>query len=771
MIRDNDVSAREKYVEKVIETGSTIALPELRTPSPDAIYHIRDRGGLGTVAIPEPALDERQLDALSRFRFAQYAAAGYADAEVVFRERLDQSPQAGYSSPDTVHFVVFVVATGELVASMCMLGPPPAPPGMKVARRDRPLFPVEEHFGRGLFDRLERVPQTPVDRVREYGRLAKNMGRHQSAGSRAVIELILAPMRLGIGEWANAFDVVIGHLDPSRVQRNLEFFHIPLVVLRSGFPYAPGHPLNPGLEITDRHPFAFAVADLASTESRLDAIEAALELPDSQAIHAFAALKQIPLETRSSLLPRGGLPALTDTPLPQRSLSNGERRRARELGEKLEMFRPFAGLSDPERTTLSTLAIETEVEPGASVARRGEVARELVLIEDGQAVVRCGGRAAVLIGPGACLGAGGVVSDLPAQADVVATTPLRTLRLPGDVYRAFLHELPDVDRELRRLARYESRGTGRSLIASNTAETQAALRAAGAALRDPVLRNPDSMAAKFLPAKARLVTLAKMPGVRRLLPAIAERLAPGSYGYELVRVKHVDAILEAELRDGLDQIAILGAGYDSRSYRFADALQGVRVFEVDLPAMSAIKRDKVARLLLTTPEHVTYVGADFRDADLCERLGQHGYEMRARTLLILSGVLSYLNEAEVGRLFGWIGRHSNPRSSIVFDYIFSAMVKGDDASHGAMQLRKRLSELGEPLRFGIPTGEVARFLEAFGLALVSDLQADELAERYLRREDGTLAGRPYDFTALAHARVVTPTREWSSGQDSLSAGA
>ena len=33
---------------------------------------------------------------------------------------------ATYTSPDTVHFVVFAAATGELLASMCMVGPPPA---------------------------------------------------------------------------------------------------------------------------------------------------------------------------------------------------------------------------------------------------------------------------------------------------------------------------------------------------------------------------------------------------------------------------------------------------------------------------------------------------------------------------------------------------------------------------------------------------------------------------------------------------------------------
>src|SRR3954465_5236225 len=105
---DTNLTATDRYVERLIESGSAIALPELRAPSlPDAQYHVRDRGGLGVVAIAETALDERQLDALARFRFAQYMASGYVDKDVAFRERLDQCPLATYTSPATVHFVVF----------------------------------------------------------------------------------------------------------------------------------------------------------------------------------------------------------------------------------------------------------------------------------------------------------------------------------------------------------------------------------------------------------------------------------------------------------------------------------------------------------------------------------------------------------------------------------------------------------------------------------------------------------------------------------------
>jgi methyltransferase (TIGR00027 family) len=281
----------------------------------------------------------------------------------------------------------------------------------------------------------------------------------------------------------------------------------------------------------------------------------------------------------------------------------------------------------------------------------------------------------------------------------------------------------------------------------------AALRAAGAVERDPDIRNPDYMASAFLTTQLRVQALAKLPGVRRFVAPLAERLVPGGYYYETARVKHIDRILRAELREGLDQLVLLGAGYDSRPYRFANELKDVRVYEVDLPSISYIKRRKVARLMGRPPENVSYIDADFIRDDVSALLKDSGYDLDSATLLILSGVTPYLPEAAVARLFAFTGRHRSPRSSIAFDYVFSEMINGDNSFRGATQIRKRLEAMGEPLRFGIPQGSMARYLQPFGLTLVSHLMPDELAFRYLCTADGTVGGRPYGFAAIAHAHV------------------
>src|SRR5882757_7971345 len=75
------------------------------------------------------------------------------------------------------------------------------------------------------------------------------------------------------------------------------------------------------------------------------------------------------------------------------------------------------------------------------------------------------------------------------------------------------------------------------------------------------------------------------------------------------------------LTGGAEQLVILGAGYDSRPYRFADRLGGVQVFEVDHPATSTAKQAKVRALIGEIPANVAYVPVD----NLADKLLRCGY--------------------------------------------------------------------------------------------------------------------------------------------------
>jgi methyltransferase (TIGR00027 family) len=294
--------------------------------------------------------------------------------------------------------------------------------------------------------------------------------------------------------------------------------------------------------------------------------------------------------------------------------------------------------------------------------------------------------------------------------------------------------------------------TTRARTARNTAEAFASLRAAGSSVHDKGVRNPDHLASRFIALRPRLTTLVKVPALRPLARRAAERVSPGAYYYELARVKHIDRVLSEELDSGIGQLVILGAGFDTRAYRFADRLSSTRVFELDHPVTASLKQARVRKVFGVLPKHVIYVSADLEQEDLSGALQRAGYERAGRTLFIWSGVSFYLSAEAVDSVLAFVRSGSGPGSSIVFDYHYRGFTDGTRDYYGGTEGRRRVEELGEPCIFGIEEGGVSTLLSQHGLGLISDLGPAELERRYLIRSDGSLDGRPFGFTSIAHAR-------------------
>jgi methyltransferase (TIGR00027 family) len=72
----------------------------------------------------------------------------------------------------------------------------------------------------------------------------------------------------------------------------------------------------------------------------------------------------------------------------------------------------------------------------------------------------------------------------------------------------------------------------------------------------------DPYARKFVPTL--LYYIAKFT----LVTGYAEWRSPGVMGLLVTRSRYMDDYLSERIRDGIKQLVILGAGYDSRAYRF-----------------------------------------------------------------------------------------------------------------------------------------------------------------------------------------------------------
>ncbi len=91
-----------------------------------------------------------------------------------------------------------------------------------------------------------------------------------------------------------------------------------------------------------------------------------------------------------------------------------------DTDDRLKSIPIFSELSKKELRAVSRLMTQIDVKEGRVLTREGEVGREFMIIMEGEAVVRRGGRKIATLGAGDFLGELAVLSGAPRTADVIA---------------------------------------------------------------------------------------------------------------------------------------------------------------------------------------------------------------------------------------------------------------------------------------------------------------------------------------------------------------
>jgi len=285
-------------------------------------------------------------------------------------------------------------------------------------------------------------------------------------------------------------------------------------------------------------------------------------------------------------------------------------------------------------------------------------------------------------------------------------------------------------------------------VRDSFAEVVAAYRAAESLRPEAQRVCYDPFARHFLGPRLRLLTRNRW--LAGLGMHFADRVAPGAPGEVIARTPFIDDCLKKRIADGIGQLVILGAGYDTRAFRFRQLLKAVKVFEVDKPATQAEKVDRARKLTRATPVHVIYVPVDFDKDSIEERLVARGYDPTVKTMFIWEGVTMYLTAEAVDQTLDFVAERSGPGSSIVFNYIHKAVVDGTDVSDAAARWRAALERRGAPARFGIESGQVEDFLAQRGLSVIERADVGVYTAYFARAN----RARPIiSFMPAVHARV------------------
>jgi len=123
--------------------------------------------------------------------------------------------------------------------------------------------------------------------------------------------------------------------------------------------------------------------------------------------------------------------------------------------------------------------------------------------------------------------------------------------------------------------------------------------------------------------------------VRQPLLWYRDRQFPGIIGNLVYRTRFIDDVLESALADGVEQVVILGAGFDTRAYRIT-GMDSIDVFEVDHPEAQVTKRERLESVFGKIPSH-TLVPIDFDAQSLAAALNRADFDFGKKMLFIWEG--------------------------------------------------------------------------------------------------------------------------------------
>lgn len=200
---------------------------------------------------------------------------------------------------------------------------------------------------------------------------------------------------------------------------------------------------------------------------------------------------------------------------------------------------------------------------------------------------------------------------------------------------------------------------------SQTAELVAATRAAHFARAERPLIVEDPYAIHLVGDRWQRVIGSNFR--HWLVTRVVLRKVVPTTSFVLIRARFTDDRVLAAAQRGIRQLVILGAGFDTFALRYPDL--GVEVFEVDLPASGALKRERMAAADIPVPEHLHFVQVDFERDALGERLLNAGFNPDEPAFFSWMGVTYYLAPAVVPATMAQVSALAAPRSELALDYM------------------------------------------------------------------------------------------------------
>lgn len=225
-------------------------------------------------------------------------------------------------------------------------------------------------------------------------------------------------------------------------------------------------------------------------------------------------------------------------------------------------------------------------------------------------------------------------------------------------------------------------------------------------------------------------SLLKNSIMRRVLTFMYNSSSIGLMGLQVCRTKFIDDILKEALDNGIEQLVILGAGFDTRAFRISN-INSIKVFEVDLPFIQEKKKSLIKKYLGELPSNIIFASIDFNIQTLDKVLLDKGLDFSKPVIFIWEGVTQYITEEAVNNTLNFISRASTG-SIVLFSYILKEVIDKSSKSIDTDFLTNYFAMGDQKWSFGLNPSEASDFVKQYNLTIIKDVGASYYKENYLK---------------------------------------
>jgi methyltransferase (TIGR00027 family) len=266
----------------------------------------------------------------------------------------------------------------------------------------------------------------------------------------------------------------------------------------------------------------------------------------------------------------------------------------------------------------------------------------------------------------------------------------------------------------------------------------------------------DNLAQYFLPTHYQILLK-----TQRFRKRMIHRFPSGMYEFFVARTQHFDNLFVEALKKSIPQIVLLGAGYDTRAYRFERQNTNTKVFEVDITTTQSRKIDLLRKAKIFFTDNIKFVSIDFNKDSLESVLSNAGFDTNKQALFLWEGVTYYLEPDSIDKSLESIKKISHAGSSLAFDYLIQIPPEDVHKYYGMQAVQKFMARNSpnEKAKFLLEEGKIDSFLRQRGFDIVDHLNNSEIEEKYLLDESNTLIGHIIGTFRFALASTMNNTKK------------